>query len=763
MSGADSASNITRDAYRLFEQWLDLDESTRADLLVRVRQEQPDVYTRISALIQADRAAEQASFMTGQIADAAKYTDDEDAPDRAGQQIGNWRLIRILGTGGMGQVWLAQRSDGLHQGQAAIKMLRVAISDGRANARFAQEGRILARLVHPHIAMLLDAGVTATGERYLVIEYVDGERIDAWCDERRLGIDDRLALFLQVCSAVNYAHGNLVIHRDLKPSNILVLKNGDAKLLDFGIAKLLEVDADNASQLTGELGAALTPAYAAPEQINGGAITTATDVYALGAVLHLLLGGCGPYDTTSTPMRLVRAVVETEPRRLSDLGDAETARSTASARGTTPDRLARALRDDLEVIVNKALKKNAAERYPNVQALADDVQKHLDHLPISARADSAAYRVGKFVRRHWIGVAAFTTVALAIVIGLTVAIWQANRAEREAARAVAVERFLLDMFEQARTDTQKAGLQVREATINSMLTAAAANVERSFASQPDIRDEVFETLSSLYSDSFTPDVAIDLARRRLADATSAFGSNDARTVPAEIGLANALLTSGDDKEATALLSQAQALLDRDGDATSLIRARLLRWQGILVMVHGEKPPWQQHPLRQSIELLRDRYSNDDELIEALVTLPSEACRYGHIDEAISGADELSRISVARYGADNIYTDSADLLHGQLLVAGGDARTAIPLLENALAGFKRHLGEKNQNVLLSQLDLSEAYWLVGRQDDSRAIFANAEKAAARDHAGEKQVEAMLKSTRDNIATLAAGNKLHRCES
>jgi hypothetical protein len=180
-------------------------------------------------------------------------------------------------------------------------------------------------------------------------------------------------------------------------------------------------------------------------------------------------------------------------------------------------------------------------------------------------------------------------------------------------------------------------------------------------------------------------------------------------------------------------------------------------------VHGEKPPWREHPLRQSIELLRDRYSSDDELIEALVTLPSEACRYGHIGEAISGADELSRISVARYGADNIYTDSADLLHGQLLVVGGDARTAISLLEKALAGFKRHLGEKNQNVLLAQLDLSEAYWLVGRQDDSRAIFASAEQAAARDHAGEKQVEAMLKSTRDNLATISAGNKLHRCES
>jgi eukaryotic-like serine/threonine-protein kinase len=764
MSSTTDQSNSAQAAYDLFERWLDMDDAARALLIERTRKENPDMHRRLRQLIDADRGAERLDFLAGSAVEDAAAASREPAlnSERSGQRIGNWALERSLGAGGMGQVWLARRCDGLHQGHAAIKMLRVVVADAHANERFALEGRILARLTHPHIAMLLDAGITGDGQRYLVLEYVDGERIDAWCDSRKLDIRARLNLFLQVCAAVSYAHSNLIVHRDLKPSNILVLKDGTAKLLDFGIAKLLESDGNTATQLTGEAAAAMTPGYAAPEQIAGGAITTATDVYALGVILYGLLGGHSPYGRDDLrPMQLARAVVESEPRRLSDTVAGADAARIAAQRASKPERLRRFLRGDLDVITSKALKKNPAERYASVQALADDVRRHLDHLPISARADRATYRIGKFVQRHWIGVTATTIVMVAIAMGLTGVMWQANRAKHEAERAVAVKRFLLDMFDQARTDTQKMGLQVRETTVNSMLVAGADNIERSFASQPDIRDEVFQILASLYSDSFDPKVAIQLARRRLDDATSAFGSADPRIVPAEIGLADALLTSGDDTEATSLLAHGQSLLDRVGDDSSLIRARLLRWQGILTMVHRDKTSWQQHPLRRSIELLRARYPREDELIQALVTLPAEACRFGHVEEALDSADELYRLSVSRYGVDNVYVDSAALVHGQLLVVDSRAEDAIVLLEQAQAGFKRHLGEKNQNVLLAQLDLSEAYWLAGRRDDSRAIFANVEQAAAADHAGEKQVEAMLTTTRASLADLAAGKQLHRC--
>ena len=764
MDMTTNSAVLARDAYALFAQWLELDETARAILLDRTRKDRPHMHRYLLALISADGDADRLHFMAaGAIADAGTVTPAPDVDiDFTRQRIGSWEIERSLGAGGMGHVWLARRCDGLHQGQAAIKMLRVAVADAHANARFAQEGQILARLVHPNVAMLLDAGFTAQGQRYLVLEYVDGERIDRWCDEHRLDIQARLKLFLQVCAAVAYAHANLIVHRDLKPSNILVVKDGTAKLLDFGIAKLIESDAANSAQLTGEAGTVMTPGYAAPEQVSGNAITTATDVYALGVILYGLLTGQGPYGQHNlTPIQLARAVVETEPRRLSDAaGDIDSA-DAAVARNSSPERLRRSLRGDLDVIATKALKKNPAERYASVQAFADDVRRHLDHRPIAARADSSIYRLRMFVRRHWIGVGATALIVLAVAGGVAGTLVKQREAERETQRAVAVKRYLLDMFAQARTTVQSGGMQVREATVNDMLAAGADRIDTSFASQPEIRDEVFQVLAALYSDAFDPKQGIALARRRLSLAQAAFGTQDARSAPAEIGLADALLTSGESSEATTLLAHTQTLLDRASDNTSLVRARLLRWQGIIVLVSRARPPWHEHPLRRAIELLRARYADDDELLEALVSLPAEACRYGEINEAIDSADELYRRTVTRYGADNLYVDTASLLHGQLLAAGDHAADALPVLQHALEGYRRHVGEKNQNTLLAQLELSEVYWMVGNKDESRITFASAEEAAARDHAGETQVDAMVKKTRENLAKLHAGEVIHPC--
>ena len=416
----DDAKITARDAYTLFAGWLDLKEPERAALLSRVHDEKPHVYRRLLELIRADGDADRASFLSGDaISDAVGAVGVPDAvAERAGQRIGNWQLERSLGAGGMGQVWLAHRSDGMHHGKAAIKMLHFVAADSHANKRFAQEGQILARLTHPHIAMLLDAGFTADGQRFLVLEYIDGDRLDRWCDQRRLDIPARLKLFLQICAAVSYAHSNLIVHRDLKPSNILVLNDGSVKLLDFGIAKLIEPETDIVTQMTADAGSAMTPGYAAPEQVSGGPITTATDVYALGVVFYALLGGRGPYGSDSqTPLQLARAVTEREPDRLSNIAASDAAQ-IAATRDTTAERLHRILRGDLETIASKALKKNPAERYASVQAFADDVQRHLDHRPISARADSAVYRLRKSLRRHWFGIGAAALILLAIAAGL---------------------------------------------------------------------------------------------------------------------------------------------------------------------------------------------------------------------------------------------------------------------------------------------------------------------------------------------------------
>ena len=296
-------------------------------------------------------------------------------PELSGQRIGPYQVLRELGQGGMGTVWLAQRVDGRFDAQVAIKFLKPGLLGNGLSSRFAREGQILGRLSHPHIARLLDAGLHEGGQPYLVLEYVAGQPIDKFCSQQGLDLQGRIRLFLDVLSAVAHAHSHLILHRDLKPSNILVTTAGQVKLLDFGIAKLL-VDATQAqeetppTELTQHAGSAFTPQFAAPEQIQQSEVTTATDVYALGVLLYLLLSGRHPTEgRTRTPLDRLKAVVEAEPPRLSSVA--------AACDEPTIARQARLLKGDLDLIVAKALKKQPAERYANAQALADDLQRSL--------------------------------------------------------------------------------------------------------------------------------------------------------------------------------------------------------------------------------------------------------------------------------------------------------------------------------------------------------------------------------------------------
>ena len=302
-------------------------------------------------------------------------------PGLAGQTIGPYTLISQIGQGGMGSVWLAERSDGRFERRVAVKFLNIALMGKSGEERFKREGSILGRLAHPHIAELVDAGVSAAGQPYLVLEYVEGDHIDRYCDQQRLDVEARIRLFLDVLDAVAHAHANLIVHRDLKPSNVLVRNDGQVKLLDFGIAKLLEGEGQEggATVLTVEGGRAMTPEYAAPEQVTGAPVTTATDVYALGVLLYVVLTGQHPAGSgLRSPADLVKAIVDTEPTRPSEVVSATNANAketttNAARRTTTPDKLSRLLRGDLDTIVAKALKKNPQERYASVTALADDL------------------------------------------------------------------------------------------------------------------------------------------------------------------------------------------------------------------------------------------------------------------------------------------------------------------------------------------------------------------------------------------------------
>jgi len=389
----------------------------------------------------ADLATELRALLAGGAGGAAAARVLDDASPSvalqalAGRRIGAYTLIEPLGEGGMGTVWLAERSDGRFEGRAAVKLLHAGIVQQALAARFRREGAILARLSHPHIARLVDAGLTDDGQPYLVLEHVAGERIDQWCDARRLGVRARVELFGQVLQAVQHAHGQLVVHRDLKPSNVMVDTEGAVKLLDFGIAKLLDDEEAPgvATELTRDGGRVLTPQYAAPEQTRGDAVTTATDVYALGLLLYLLLTGQHPrvdaqgkHAPGVTDLPLASRVVVDGSRRAN-----EALRAAADARSATPTRLAHALTGDLDNILAKALRADPGERYGTAAAFAEDLQRHLDGHTVRARPDSWAYRASRFIGRHRAGVALASAALAAIVGAAGAAEHQRREAERE--------------------------------------------------------------------------------------------------------------------------------------------------------------------------------------------------------------------------------------------------------------------------------------------------------------------------------------------
>ena len=428
-------STLSPDQWQIVSPYLDqaltLPEEERGRWLDEMRRENPALAQQLAELLEEHRAAEGKRYLGTSPALLAE------SRGLAGQNVGAYKLISMVGQGGMGAVWLAERSDGRFERKAAVKFLSAALVGHGGEQRFRREGAILGRFSHPNIAELLDAGVSSSGQPYIVLEYVQGEPIDAYCDGEQLSITARVRLFLDVLGAVAHAHANLIVHRDIKPSNVLVSSDGQVKLLDFGIAKLLEGEGAEgaATMLTREGGSSLTPAYAAPEQITGGLVTTATDIYALGVLLYLMLSGQHPAGAGPlSAAQMVRAIVETEQPRLSSVvaarQETEALRVNAAKRESTPDKLQRLLRGDLDVIVSKILKKKPQERYSTVTALADDLNRYLKNEPISARPDTLRYRADKFVRRNRMAVVLSSLALLAIFSGSTVAIYQARIAQR---------------------------------------------------------------------------------------------------------------------------------------------------------------------------------------------------------------------------------------------------------------------------------------------------------------------------------------------
>jgi len=411
-------SSETRESWRLVSPYLDtlldLPPAERRAWLDDLGRTSPELAARVAEWLAACEALDGDAFLEEPAVRASATS------SLTGLALGPYRLVSPIGQGGMGSVWLAERTDGRFEGHVAVKLLNVALVGRSGEARFVQEGRILARLRHPRIARLLDAGTTAIGQPYLVLDYVEGLPIDRYCEQHDVDVRARIRLFLDVLAAVSHAHANLVVHRDIKPSNVMVTAKGEVTLLDFGIARLVEGENDvlGDARLTRDGDALMTPAYAAPEQVQRAAITTATDIHALGVLLHVLLSGHHPSEPhLDQPADLLRAIVDVDPPKMSS---------------RVTGRLRQTLAGDLDAVVAMALRKRPEDRYASVDAFASDLRRYLSDEPVVARAPSAFYRSAKFVRRHrWPMLAA--AMALALLV--------ASQVNTELARRAADRRF----------------------------------------------------------------------------------------------------------------------------------------------------------------------------------------------------------------------------------------------------------------------------------------------------------------------------------
>jgi len=497
---SEAAPLVAGDAQALawFDQLLDAAQPERPGLFDRLTDEPEALQARVWRMWRASQATGSSLALGEPVGASIQAARDAATANLAsGDVVAGYRLLRELGRGGTSVVWLGVRADGGVKREVAIKMPLFVLASPTATERFARERDVLARLTHPQIARLYDAGIASGGQPFIVMEFVDGVPMTQACDLRCLSIEQRLRLFLQLLAAVEHAHRHLVVHRDIKPSNILVDAQGQARLLDFGIAKLLADGSAHASatQLTLEGGNALTPHYAAPEQFNNRPISTATDIYSLGVVLYELLTGTRPHARNPTSIaQSVHAVLNVEPVRPSQ---ARLDASSARARGTpSVARLRAALAGDLDTIVLKALRKTPTERYGSADRLADDLRRFLRREPISARPASWVYAARLFIQRHRPASLA-TALGLAAAVGLVAVAWQQHlQTGAQQARGDAVRNFMFDLVDDAEADESNPGAQI---TGKQMVDGAVLRARQSFADRPQLQGELLSELGRMYT------------------------------------------------------------------------------------------------------------------------------------------------------------------------------------------------------------------------------------------------------------------------
>jgi len=683
----------------MFERALELPPAQRE---ARVREwcgSDTELHRLVATLLDADAAS--GDFIGAAIAGAAALTDH---PSRVGEVVGAYRLVGELGQGGMGAVYLAERSDDAYRAQVAIKFLRSTLAAPELARRFRAERQILADLEHPNIARLLDGGTAPDGSPFLVMEYVDGVPLDAWCERERWGIRGRVALMRRVCDAVQHAHRSLVVHRDLKPSNILVTGDGTPKLVDFGIATLVSTERDDGTAQTAY--GAMTPGYASPEQLRGARVTTASDTYSLGVVLYRLLTGFPPHELEGLSPAEVERRVTGEPPPL----------PSSRVRGDA----ARRLRGDLDTIVLKALRVEPGERYLSAADLSEDLRRWLENEPIAARRAHLGHRLRALARRHPVGVTMSTLAILALATTTAASVVQARRAaaalvtaeERQRASEQATN-FLVDLFELADPNTSTGAAM----TARTLLDRGAERVLRGAVSDAQVRVSLATSLATIYRNLADYDAAKPLIDTALAVQLRTHGAETPEYASALHEHAEWLHNAGDYDSAAAVhrrvLSIQAARAPGDGEVTEASLYGL----GVTLDELGQYEEAEQR-LRDALVMNRRlRGDTGISLSQGLLALAAVLRRQARYDAAIPLLEESLQLATASVGRRNL--DVAQSLNhlARTMSQAGRSADAVPLVEESIAIQRAIHGKPHPETAASLGNLSGILGDLGRFDEA----------------------------------------------
>jgi serine/threonine protein kinase/tetratricopeptide (TPR) repeat protein len=715
----------------LFEQLADVDGAERAAQLDKGCGNDVDLRQSVESLLDLDQNRKDPLLHAiGAAAEALL----EDHRDRLiGTRVGPYRVVSILGHGGMSIVYRGERDDSQYQQTVAIKVLQHATLHPRLRSRLHSERHILATLDHPCIARLIDSGDLEDGTPYLVMEHVDGEAIDQFCDSRTLFIRERLELFVEVCAAVHYAHRNLVVHRDIKASNIFVTEERTPKLLDFGIAKLLAPESlSHTLPVTRLQERILTPENAAPEQVLGRPITTATDVYALGVLLYQLLTGRSPYRLLSySQLQLERAICMDDPTRPSQTvvakikGESDADRSRISdRRGLSPQRLQARLAGDLDAIVAMAMRKEPERRYPSVEAFADDVRRHVLGQPVRARSGDWRYNSAKFIRRNVLAAVATAAVFLGLVLIAGVTMWQNHRLSlardataQERDRAKQVSAFLVEVFAQA--DPYKA--QGKDPTAKDLLDSGAAEIRNNTALQPEVRAQLLESIAVAYRRQSHSDFAIPLFEEVVAIRRDERPFDKRIVAVALANLSAALMEAGRLVSAEQDIREALQTLQDGDSAPTLETADLLRQYGHFYLVSKSDYSAAADMLKRALAIYRS-VPGDQNLtiamtLSQLATAAAWSGKYEEAEDYQSKALNIFRATTSSKFPDH---NRALATLGHIQTHLGKYAAAEQSLNEALQVETTVFGVDNPRSAAIESDLSDLYQREG--DNGRAVQA-----------------------------------------